>query len=74
MVKSQLVADDHAKSASVTAEFATLLVEQIGHVSRITLNRPEHHNPLTPRCMREILRAVELARGRPAGPRGDHQE
>jgi enoyl-CoA hydratase len=46
----------------MTAEFATLTVERIGHVERITLNRPEHHNPLTPRSMREILRAVEEAR------------
>ena len=45
----------------MTAEFSTIIVEQMGHVTRITLNRPEHHNPLTPRCMREILRAVELA-------------
>src|SRR5215469_12043693 len=28
------------------------------HVRRITLNRPGQHNPLTPRCVREILRAV----------------
>jgi enoyl-CoA hydratase len=45
----------------VTPDYATLVVEQIGHVRRITLNRPEHHNPLTPRSMREILWAVELA-------------
>jgi len=30
-------------------------------VRRVTLNRPDHHNPLTPRCIREILRAVETA-------------
>jgi len=47
----------------VTAEFATITVETIGHIRRITLNRPEQHNPLTPRCMREILKAVELAEG-----------
>jgi enoyl-CoA hydratase len=45
----------------MTSEFSTLLVEQIGHVSRITLNRPAQHNPLTPRCIREILRAIEVA-------------
>ena len=28
---------------------------------RITLSRPDHHNPLTPRCIREILRAVDTA-------------
>jgi enoyl-CoA hydratase len=45
----------------MTADFATILVEQLGHVTRITLNRPDQHNPLTPRCMREILRAVAMA-------------
>jgi enoyl-CoA hydratase len=49
----------------VTAEFATLIVEEIGHIRRITLNRPEHHNPITPRSMREVLRAVELAEADP---------
>jgi enoyl-CoA hydratase len=42
----------------MTAEFATLIVEQIDHVRRLTLNRPEQHNPLTPRAIREILAAV----------------
>jgi enoyl-CoA hydratase len=42
----------------MTAEFATLEVEQIGHVRRLTLNRPEQHNPLTPRCIRELLGAI----------------
>jgi enoyl-CoA hydratase len=45
----------------VTPEFSTLIVERIEHVRRLTLNRPDHHNPLTPRCIREILRAVEAA-------------
>jgi len=45
----------------VTSDYTTLLVEHIGHVRRITLNRPEHHNSLTPRSMREILHAVESA-------------
>jgi enoyl-CoA hydratase len=45
----------------VTDEFATITVERIDHIRRITLNRPEHHNPLTPRCIREILRAVAEA-------------
>jgi enoyl-CoA hydratase/carnithine racemase len=45
----------------VTGPFSTLTVEAIGRVCRITLNRPDHHNPLTPRCVREILRAVEVA-------------
>jgi enoyl-CoA hydratase len=43
------------------SDFTTILVERLGHVTRITLNRPEQHNPLTPRCIREILRAVALA-------------
>ena len=41
----------------MTANFTTLGVEEIGHVRRITLARPEQHNPLTPRCIREIRRA-----------------
>jgi enoyl-CoA hydratase len=45
----------------VTASFTTLTVEEIGRVRRLTLNRPDHHNPLTPRCIREILRAVDEA-------------
>jgi enoyl-CoA hydratase len=43
------------------SDFTTILMERLGHVTRITLNRPEQHNPLTPRCIREILRAVALA-------------
>ena len=45
----------------MTSEFATLTVEQIGLVRRLTLNRPEQHNPLTPRAIREILLAVGAA-------------
>jgi enoyl-CoA hydratase len=45
----------------VTANFTTLTVEEIGRVRRLTLNRPDHHNPLTPRCIREILGAVGQA-------------
>ena len=45
----------------MTASFTTLTVEEIGRVRRLTLNRPDHHNPLTPRCIREILRAVDEA-------------
>jgi enoyl-CoA hydratase len=45
----------------MTSEFSTLTLERLGHVSRITMNRPDQHNPLTPRCIREILRVVELA-------------
>ncbi len=35
-----------------------VLVEPIGAVRRLTLNRPEQHNPLTARCIRELLAAV----------------
>jgi enoyl-CoA hydratase len=42
----------------VTTSYSTLTIEQIGRVRRITLNRPDQHNPLTPRCVREILEAV----------------
>jgi enoyl-CoA hydratase len=45
----------------VTARFSTLIVEEIGRVRRLTLNRPDQHNPLTPRSMREILAAVAEA-------------
>ncbi len=41
--------------------FTTLTVEQIGQVRRLSLNRPDHHNPLTPRCIREILQGVQEA-------------
>jgi enoyl-CoA hydratase/carnithine racemase len=49
----------------VTASFTTLTVEEIGRVRRLTLNRPHHHNPLTPRSIREILQAVEEAEADP---------
>jgi enoyl-CoA hydratase len=45
----------------VTLNFTTLTYEEIGRVRRVTLNRPDHHNPLTPRCIREVLHAVETA-------------
>jgi enoyl-CoA hydratase len=45
----------------VTPNFTTVGVEEIGHVRRITLDRPDRHNPLTPRCIREILQAVDEA-------------
>ncbi len=38
-----------------------VLVERIGAVRRLTLNRPDRHNPLTPRCIRELLDAVAEA-------------
>ncbi len=42
----------------MTPKFTTVGVEEIGHVRRITLERPDQHNPLTPRCIREILQAA----------------
>ncbi|MFZ0249937.1 MAG: enoyl-CoA hydratase-related protein [Acidimicrobiales bacterium] len=45
----------------MTTSSSTVLSEQIGRVRRLTLNRPDHHNPLTPRCIRELLTAVEEA-------------
>ena len=45
----------------MSPSYSTILYEEIGHVRRVTLNRPEHHNPLTPRCIREILDAVDDA-------------
>ena len=45
----------------MTADTATLTVEQIGFVRRLTLNRPDQHNPLTPRAVRDILQAVAAA-------------
>jgi enoyl-CoA hydratase len=47
----------------VTTSFSTLTVEDVGRVRRLTLNRPDQHNPLTPRCIRELLAAVQEAEG-----------
>jgi enoyl-CoA hydratase len=43
-----------------------VLVEPMGAVRRLTLNRPNQHNPLTPRCIRELLAAVAGAERDPA--------
>ena len=59
--KSDLVPGDRTGKRTVTTSYTTLTVEEIGRVRRITLNRPDQHNPLTPRCVREILGAVEDA-------------
>jgi enoyl-CoA hydratase len=45
----------------VSPSYSTITYEEIGRVRRITLNRPEDHNPLTPHCIREILSAVDAA-------------
>jgi enoyl-CoA hydratase len=44
-----------------TPEYQTILVEQLDRVSRITLNRPEKRNPLSTRCIREVVDAVTRA-------------
>jgi enoyl-CoA hydratase len=41
----------------------TVVVERMGAVCRLTLNRPDRHNPLTPRCVREVLGAIAAAEG-----------
>lgn len=45
----------------MSPSYSTLTYEEIGGVRRVTLNRPDHHNPLTPRSIREILDGVEAA-------------
>jgi enoyl-CoA hydratase len=45
----------------MTEDEPTVLIERIGAVCRLTLNRPARHNPLTPRCIREVLDAVARA-------------
>ena len=45
----------------MSPSYSTITYEEIGRVRRVTLNRPDHHNPLTPRCIREILGAVDGA-------------
>jgi enoyl-CoA hydratase len=45
----------------VTAKTAPVLADTFGPVRRLTLNRPDQHNPLTPRCIRELLSGVAEA-------------
>jgi enoyl-CoA hydratase len=47
----------------VTDDERTVVTDRIGAVARLTLNRPERHNPLTPRCIRELLGAVASSAG-----------
>ncbi|MBF6557046.1 MAG: crotonase/enoyl-CoA hydratase family protein [Acidimicrobiales bacterium] len=47
----------------MTDDKRTVVTERIGAVARLTLNRPERHNPLTPRCIRELLGSVAGAAG-----------
>jgi enoyl-CoA hydratase len=42
----------------VNANDPAVLNERIGAVCRLTLNRPRQHNPLTPRCIDELLSGV----------------
>ncbi len=42
-----------------------VLVERLGAVARLTLDRPQAHNPLTRRCVRELLAAVGEAEADP---------
>jgi enoyl-CoA hydratase len=50
----------------VSPNYSTVTYEALGRVRRVTMNRPDHHNPLTPRCIREILDAVNDAGSDPA--------
>lgn len=43
-----------------------VLVEPVGAVRLLTLNRPDRHNPLTARCIGELLAAVDAAERDPA--------
>jgi len=43
-----------------------VVVERIGAVCRITLNRPARHNPLSARCIRDLVGAVTAAEADPA--------
>src|SRR5487761_1835514 len=42
-------------------ERTAVIVEREGAVVRLTLDRPEQHNPLTARCIREVLDGVSDA-------------
>ena len=50
----------------MAADEPAVVVEPIGAVRRLTLNRPDRHNPLTARCIRELLAAVADADRDPA--------
>jgi len=45
----------------VTSDSHPVLADTVGAVRRFTLNRPDQHNPLTPRCIRELLAGVSEA-------------
>jgi enoyl-CoA hydratase len=50
----------------MTSDDPTVRTEQTGRVRRLTLARPERHNPLSARCIRELLQAVEAAESDPS--------
>jgi enoyl-CoA hydratase len=50
----------------VSPSYSTVTYEEIGRLRRVTLDRPDHHNPLTPRCIREVLAAVDQAGADPS--------
>jgi enoyl-CoA hydratase len=45
----------------MTSSRPTVEVERLERVVRVTLDRPERHNPLTTRCIRELLETVSDA-------------
>ena len=61
MLKSKLVSEGGRKNI-MTADAGHAPVEQIGFVRRLTLNRPEQHNPLTPRAVRRSSRPLPRPR------------
>ena len=42
----------------MTSDTPPVLTDSVGAVRLLTLNRPDRHNPLTPRCIRELLTGV----------------
>ena len=50
----------------MTEDSRPVLADTLGSVRRLTLNRPERHNPLTPRCIHELLGEVADAGSDPA--------
>ena len=46
------------------ADYGTILVEESGAITRITLNRPQRRNPLSPVVFGELIAALRAAAGR----------
>jgi enoyl-CoA hydratase/carnithine racemase len=55
-----------AMSADASREFEQIVVEPVGAVLRITLNRPERLNAWTPKMMAELTSALKAANAEPA--------